>query len=116
LNARNLPGVRFVVDSFTPRASGDQKYDNRHIAGIKIDVTNRNAAEPGRICAAILWTLSQTHRDSLRIVDRTFDERFGSTSAREAIVRGTDPDVALGAQAAAVSHFEAIAAKYRLYQ
>jgi uncharacterized protein YbbC (DUF1343 family) len=116
LNARSLPGLRFVVDSFTPRAPGDQKYDNRHIAGIKIDVTDRDAVQPGRTCAAILWVLSQTHRDSLRIAARTFDERFGSTSLREAIVGGTDPDVALRSQDAAVARFEAIAARYRLYQ
>ncbi len=116
LNARNLSGVRFVVDSFTPRNPGDQKYVNLRIAGIKLDVYDRNALQPGRICAAILWALSQTHRDSLRISARTFDERFGSTAIREAIVGGADPDVALHAEDAAVAKFNAVAAGYRLYR
>jgi uncharacterized protein YbbC (DUF1343 family) len=116
LNARNLPGVRFVVDSFTPRSPGDEKFANRHIPGIRIDVLSRNDVQPGRMCAAILSALSQMHHDSLRVTARTFDERFGSTAVREAIIRGTDPDVALRPQVDAVSQFERSAAQFRLYR
>lgn len=115
LESRRLPGVRFVVDSFTPHGAGDNKYNDVRIPGIRVDVVDRNAVQSGRIAAAILWALTAVHRDSLRINVRTFDERFGSATARQAIMNGADPDVALAPQAAAVAAFEARAAQFRLY-
>src|SRR5689334_1334851 len=35
LNGRRAPGVRFVVDSFTPENPGDNKYGGRRIPGIR---------------------------------------------------------------------------------
>lgn len=115
LNGRKLPGVRFVVDSFTPVNPGDDKYNGRRIAGVKIDVTGRNAVQSGRLSAAILWALVKVHGDSLKLVDGTFDERLGSTALRQAIQRGADPDVALDEQRRAVSAFQANARRFLLY-
>lgn len=115
LNDRHLGGVRFVVDPFTPVNPGDGKYGGRQISGIKIVVDDRNKVETGRLGAAILWALVRVNHDSLVIRPRTFDERFGSTAAREAIVRGADPDSVVDAQRAAVDDFLAHARKYRIY-
>jgi beta-N-acetylhexosaminidase len=116
LTSRRLPGVRFVVDSFTPRAPGDNKYANRRIPGIRIDVTDRDAVRSGRLGAAILWALHRVNGDSLKITPRTFDERFGSTAIREAIIGGEDPDRALEREQPAVDRFLAGAAPFRLYR
>ena len=116
LNDRHLPGVRFVVDSFTPKNPGDSKYANRHIPGIRIDVTDRNAVRSGRMSAAILWALVRTHADSFSLTPLTFDERFGSTAMRKAIVGGADPDQVVAQHQTAVDHFLAGAAPYRLYR
>lgn len=116
LNGRKLPGVRFVVDSFTPRGAGDNKYNDRHIPGIRIDVVDRNAVQSGRISAAILWAVGSRYRDSLALNPRVFDERFGSTAAREAIMNGTDPDVALSRTEPAVAAFLRNAERFRLYR
>jgi uncharacterized protein YbbC (DUF1343 family) len=116
LNARKLPGVRFVVDPFTPVNSPDGKFSGIHIPGIRIDITDRNAVQSGRTSAAILWALVSTHRDSLRIRQPTFDERLGSAAVTRAIMSGTDPDVALRPQAAAVAAFETHAARFKLYR
>jgi uncharacterized protein YbbC (DUF1343 family) len=116
LTSRRLPGVRFVVDSFTPHAPGDNKYADRRVPGIRIDITDRDAVRAGRLGAAILWALHRVNGDSLKIVSRTFDERFGSTSIREAIIAGEDPDRALERQQPAVDRFLAGAAPFRLYR
>ena len=116
LNARRLPGVRFVVDSFTPMNPGDAKFSGVRIPGVRIDVTDRERLQSGRTSAAILWSLLQANRDSLRISTRVFDERFGSRVMREAIVAGTDPDVAFDAQRAAVDQFVRDAQQFRLYR
>jgi len=116
LDARHLAGVRFDVDSFTPHDPGDRKYGGRTIPGVRIVVTDRNAVQSGRLAATILWALVSTNRDSLRIMPRTFDERFGSTAAREAIMAGADPDRVMDAQRAAVAAFSRAAQRYRLYR
>jgi uncharacterized protein YbbC (DUF1343 family) len=116
LNARHLPGVRFVVDSFTPVNPGDAKFNGVRIPGVHVDVTDRERVQSGRISAAILWAIVQANRDSLRISTRTFDERFGSRAVREAIVAGTDPDVAFNTQRVAVEQFLRNAARFRIYR
>ncbi|HVX38027.1 MAG TPA: DUF1343 domain-containing protein, partial [Gemmatimonadaceae bacterium] len=115
LNGRHLGGVHFVVDPFTPDHPGDGKYGGRRIPGIKIVVDDRDDVQSGRVGAAVLWALVRANRDSLVIRPRTFDERFGSSAAREAIMGGADPDAAIDAQRAAVDAFLAHARKYRLY-
>jgi uncharacterized protein YbbC (DUF1343 family) len=115
LNGRHLRGVRFDVDPFTPQNAGDSKYNGQRIPGIRIAVTDRNAVQSGHVAASILWALTRVHSDSLKIRDRAFDERFGSSAVREAIVRGEDPDRAMDAQAALVEQFVAGSRRYRLY-
>jgi uncharacterized protein YbbC (DUF1343 family) len=116
LNGRRLPGVRFVVDSFTPVNPGDAKFGGVRIPGVRIDVTDRERVQSGRVSAAILWSLLQANRDSLRLSTRAFDERFGSHVMREAIVAGTDPDVAFDAQRAVVDQFVRNVQQFRLYR
>jgi uncharacterized protein YbbC (DUF1343 family) len=116
LNGRHLPGVRFVVDSFTPVNPGDGKYGGRLIPGVRVAVTDRNAVRPGHLCAAILWALLGTNRDSLRIRDAVFDERFGSPSMREALFNGDDPDRVVDRGQPAVDAFESAARRFFLYR
>jgi len=116
LNGRRLPGVRFVVDSFTPHNAGDSKYNDRRIPGIRIDVVERDRVASGRMAAAVLWALTTLHRDSLRVTERTFDERFGSTAVRQAIMQGMDPDEALARHQPLVDTFRTNAERFLLYR
>jgi uncharacterized protein YbbC (DUF1343 family) len=116
LNGRRLSGVTFVVDSFTPVNPGDAKYNGVRIPGVRVDVTDRDRVQSGRISAAILWAILQSNRDSLRISTVTFDERFGSHAIREAILAGTDPDVAFDMQRPAVAQFVRDAERFRIYR
>jgi uncharacterized protein YbbC (DUF1343 family) len=114
LEAMRLPGVRFVVDSFMPRAAPDNKYNDRLIPGVHIRLTDRNAFEAGTVAAAILSAVRATNRDSLRLTNDglTFDLRFGSPSIREAIMRGEDPLPIMAREKLAA---EAFAARMRLF-
>jgi len=116
LNGRGIPGVAFVVDSFTPRAAGDQKYNGIRIPGVRIDVRDRDRVQSGHLAAAILWALVRVNRDSLVVRARAFDERFGSTVGREALMRGADPDVVMSEQRNAVAAFARQAERFRLYR
>jgi len=115
LASRDIPGVRFVVDSFTPLHSGDGKYDGRVVHGIRIEVTRRDAIGSGELAAEILAAVNRTNRDSLRISTRTFDERLGSPAIREAVERGEDPAVATRRDSAAVDAFVKHARRYLIY-
>lgn len=116
LDALRLPGVRFVVDSFTPRGATDNKYNDRRIPGVKIVPVDRNAVETGVLSAAILSALRATSPDSLRVTARSFDERLGSTAVREAMMRGEDVMRVMQAHRDAASAFADRVRKYRIYQ
>ena len=105
LRAMRLPGVVFDVDSFTPRAPGDGKFDGKKIPGVHIAVYDREAIDPALISVAILSTLHATSPDSLRFSVRTFDERLGSPRVREAILQGDTPLAVMGPEAIAASRF-----------
>lgn len=116
LNGRGLPGVRFAVESFTPRSPGDRKYADREIPGIRIIVEDRERVHAGRIGASILWALLQVNRDSLRITASTWDLRFGSPAGREALLAGEDPDTVIDRDLPAVVAFERAVRRYLLYR
>ena len=116
LNERGLAGVRFEPETFTPHRPGDGKYAERTIPGVRIVVTARNRVHAGRVGAAILWALARTGGDSLRVDARAFDLRFGSPSAREALLRGEDPDAVVDRSLPAVVAFHERAKRYYLYR
>lgn len=116
LNGRKLPGIEFVVDSFTPQNPGDGKYGGRRIPGVRIAIRDRNAVQSGHIAAAVLWAIDRVDHDSLRLRQPTFDERFGSTAVRQAILSGTDPMQAMDLQRAPVARFLDDARRFFLYR
>jgi uncharacterized protein YbbC (DUF1343 family) len=116
LEAMRLPGTRFVVDSFMPRAAGDGKYNDRLIPGVRILLPDRNGFEAGRTSAAILSVLRATSPDSLKITVPGFDHRFGSVAIREAIMRGEDPMKLMDWARTDAAGFTALVRRYYLYR
>ena len=116
LNGRDLPGVRFEAEEFTPREPGDNKYGGVRIPGVRIIVEDRNRIHSGRVSATILWALLQTNRDSLRITAASFDLRFGSRAGREALFAGDDPDSVIDRDLPGVVIFERNVRPYLLYR
>jgi uncharacterized protein YbbC (DUF1343 family) len=115
LSGRALAGVQFDTESFTPAAPTDHKYGGQRIAGVRIRVTDRNAFQAARVGAAILWAVSRTNGDSLRVDTLAFDLRFGSPAAREALMHGIDPNTVIDRHSTAVNEFERRTRRYRLY-
>ena len=116
LEGMRLPGLRFEVDSFTPRSPGDNKYGDRRIAGVHISVVDRNAVESGTLSAAMLSAIHATTPDSLRVNANSFDERFGSPQLRLAILRGENPLALMVPVRVAAQRFAAQAHRFYLYQ
>ena len=116
LRDRSFPGARFEAERFTPGNPTDEKYDGRTIPGIRIVVTDRDRVQPTRIGAALLWAIGRTTPDSLRVNARSFDDRFGSPSAREALLRGDDPEMVMDRTLPEVVAFRQRTRQYWLYR
>jgi len=116
LRDREIPGVRFYAESFTPQSPTDGKYGGQTIPGIKIVVINRSALQAARVGASLLWAIHRTAGSRLEIRDREFDLRFGSPSDREALLRGDDPDVLIDREYKAAYAFRERTRQYLIYR
>jgi uncharacterized protein YbbC (DUF1343 family) len=116
LRDRDIPGVRFFNESFTPVSPSDGKYGGQTIPGIKIVVINRSALQSARVGASLLWAINKTAGGKLTIENRGFDLRFGSPAVREALLRGDDPDVLIDREYKAAYAFRDATRQYLIYR
>jgi uncharacterized protein YbbC (DUF1343 family) len=116
LREREIPGVRFFVENFTPQNPTDKKYGGQSIPGIKITVINRSNLQAARVGASLLWAINKTAGTKLTIQPRAFDLRFGSPPVREALLRGEDPDVLIDREYKAAYAFRQTTRQYLLYR
>ncbi len=115
LRDRELRGVRFVAEEFTPENPGDKKFGGQKIPGIRILVTNRNEMQPSRVGATLLWAINKTSGAGLKLNDRTFDLRMGAPRVREALMRGEDPQAVIDKEYKAAFDFREQTRRYLLY-
>lgn len=116
LKDREIPGVRFFNESFTPVNPSDGKYGGQTIPGIKIVVINRSALQSARVGASLLWAINKTAGSRLTIENRGFDLRFGSPAVRQALLRGDDPDVLIDREYKAAYAFRDATRQYLIYK
>ncbi|HEX6573493.1 MAG TPA: DUF1343 domain-containing protein [Gemmatimonadaceae bacterium] len=116
LKEREIRGVRFLAEQFTPQNAGDSKYNGQRINGIRILVTNRSSMQPSRVGAALLWAIAKVNPNELKLDNRTFDLRFGKASVREALLRGEDPDAVIDREYKEAYEFREKTRRYLLYQ
>ena len=116
LKDREMRGVRFLVEDFTPQNPTDSKFSGQRIKGIRMLITNRNSMQPSRVGAALLWAINKTSPNELKLNDRAFDLRFGAPRIREALLRGEDPDAVIDREYRAAYEFREKTRRYLLYQ
>ncbi|MEX2109427.1 MAG: DUF1343 domain-containing protein [Gemmatimonadaceae bacterium] len=116
LREREIPGVRFHVEPFTPLNPTDRKYGGQTIPGISITITNRSALQSARVGASLLWAIRKTAGEQLTIQNRGFDLRLGSPALREALLRGEDPDVLIDREYKDAYAFREKTRQYLIYR
>jgi hypothetical protein len=110
-----MHGVKFTREDFTQESPTDGKYAGQRIQGIRITVSARNAMQPSRVGATLLWAINKTSGAGLKINDRTFDLRFGAARVREALLRGDDPDAVIDREYKAAFDFREQTRRFLLY-
>ena len=116
LKDREVPGVRFYAETFTPQNPSDGKYSGQTIPGIKIVVISRSSMQAARVGATLLWAINKTAGSRLTIRDREFDLRFGSPEVRQALLRGEDPDMLIDREYKAAYAFRNATRQYLIYK
>jgi uncharacterized protein YbbC (DUF1343 family) len=115
LEEQGVNGVRFVAERFTPQKAGDAKFNGREIPGVRIVVVDRDRVQSARLGAALLWAVHKVAPDSLRLNARSVDLRLGASWAREALLRGDDPDEVIDRVQPDVIAFQRKVKPYLLY-
>ena len=110
LNARNLPGVRFYPERFTPTAS---KFVNEDCSGVFIVITDRSALRPVRIGVEIASALVKLFPGKFEIEANA--RLFGSAEGIARIKTGEDPAAIAASWAGAEARWRLMRAKYLLY-
>jgi len=87
-------GVDFTPVAFTPVSPGDGKYADTLVVGIRLKVSSKDAYDPTLTAVRLLSAIRQAHPGQFRWIPAHFDRLAGSSRLREAITRGTDPEIA----------------------
>lgn len=116
LSTLELPAVRFRTERFTPNNPGDAKYAGQTIPGVRIEVLDRNRFQVARVGAALLWGVARVHGSDFTYIERRLDERLGSTSMRQALISGQDPDRVVDRLLASIVDYERYVRQYYLYR
>jgi uncharacterized protein YbbC (DUF1343 family) len=116
LKDRQLTGVRFTVENFTPVNPSDGMYGGKLIPGIRITVIDRSSMQAARVGATLLWAINKVSPNDLKLDLPDFDLLFGSPSDRLALLRGEDPDAVIDKDYKAVYDFRAATRQFLIYK
>ena len=111
LNARNLPGVRFVGQPFIP-VSG--LYAGQRCGGVSIRVTDRATVRSMRIGLEIAALLQKKYLDHFDVTKTIV--LLGNDATVEQLKAGTPPEQIIASWAKDLADFDQVRRKYFLYK
>jgi uncharacterized protein YbbC (DUF1343 family) len=110
LNPRQIPGVRFAAASFTPTSG---LYSGQPCAGVKMEVTNRDAFVSVRVGLEIADALHRLYPERFQITKLT--DLLGSQESVDALIAYQSPASIIASWASDLAAFRAMRAKYLIY-
>jgi uncharacterized protein YbbC (DUF1343 family) len=111
LNARQLPGVRFLARRFTPT---EAPYKGQECSGLDIQLINRDAFDSSRLGLELLAATLKFHPDKFTL-NRKIMLLLGSEKAAERLKRGQTGSEVNDSLREELDSFRIIRAKYLLY-
>lgn len=115
VRAAGLPGVTFRGVPFTPTNPGDRKFPDQALAGIRLEVTNRDSYDAPVTAVYLLAAVAARHPDEIGWYQAHFDRLAGGPSLREAIASGEDPRLIVRPWASTLEDFGNRVERYLLY-
>jgi uncharacterized protein YbbC (DUF1343 family)/CubicO group peptidase (beta-lactamase class C family) len=110
LNARNLPGIRFIPTKFTPESA---TYEHEECNGVQFVITDRNTLDAPELGIEIAAALESLYPSNYKLAG--VDTLMLNKSSVDAIAAGQDPRRIAEQWREGVEKFEALRAKYLLY-
>ncbi len=86
-----LPGVEFRGVTFRPAKPGDGKYADTLLAGIRLQVTDRETYDPTATAVHLLAAIRVHHAGEFTWIPKHFDRLAGTSVLRKAIDAGSEP-------------------------
>ena len=111
LNARRIPGVRFVPVTFTP---SERNYAGQSCQGVNLMVTSRNVLDTPELGVELAAALLKLYPKDYKI-DRMAD-LLANQAVFDAIVAGTDPQRIAEGWRGDLGRFNQVRGKYLLYK
>jgi uncharacterized protein YbbC (DUF1343 family) len=112
LNALGLPGVVFREAWFAPTFS---KFAGQRCGGCQLHVTDRETFRPILTTIALLGAVRARYGERLELHDDYFDKVMGTSTVREAFVRGEAAAAIAASWEPGVAEFARIRAPHLLY-
>jgi uncharacterized protein YbbC (DUF1343 family) len=111
LEARKIPGVRFVAAEFTPT---EDVHPNQPCQGVRLILTDRRALDAGRLGVELLSALARLYPDDFRL-EKTI-RLLGSQRTLERIQAGDDPAEIVAGWQEELEAFRRLRSQYLLYE
>jgi len=89
LNNLNIDGVKFIETYFSPHFS---KYRGKLCSGLRIEITDKIIYKPFKTTLYIISELFSLYPNRLKFHSSYFDHVCGTTSIRESIMNGIQPE------------------------
>lgn len=110
-----LAGVAVTIDSFTPHAPTDGKYDGVLVRGLRFRVTDRVVYDPTRLAAALLAALAAGQPTPFQFRPEAFDRLAGGPALRVALEAGLPAQNIWRTWDEPLERFRQMRAKYLVY-
>jgi uncharacterized protein YbbC (DUF1343 family) len=111
LNARNIPGVRFIARRFTP---SEVPFKGQEVLGIDVQLMNREQLDSPRMGLEFQAALLKLHPDKFTL-DRKLMLLMGNDRAVEMLKQGKNGAEVTEALKGELEAFKKVRAKYLLY-
>ena len=111
LNARNIPGVRFVPAAFTPTSAN---YANQRCEGVNLVVIDRNGFDSPELGVELASALIRLYPQQFHIARMI--EIMANQSVYDAIMRGEDPRRIADDWRGELDRFQQMRQKYLIYK
>ena len=111
LNARKIPGVRFIARRFTPT---EVPYKSQEVLGLDVQLLNRDELNSPRMGLELLAALLKFHGDKFSL-DRKIMLLMGSDKAADLLKQGKTGSEVNEALESEVDAFRKVRKKYLLY-